>query len=103
MRYKTCMSDTDKNTDDNVYDASWAPTDPRDAHSDKGEGAARFGDGRVGSKVRILGVMHPVLNLFVLAFDSIINRSRLATWVLILILAGLLLIFWLSGAFSGWK
>lgn len=99
MRYKQSMNDNDENTDNNVYEASWAPTDPRDA----GEGEARFGDGRVGSKVRIFGVMHPVLNLFVLAFDSIFNRSRLATLVLLLILIGLLVIFWLSGVFPDSK
>jgi|GEM_PF-3687845 len=99
MRYKPSMDHSDKNNNDNVYEATWAPADPREP----GQGHARFGDGKVGSKVRILGVMHPVLNLFVLAFDSIFNRSRLVAGVLLLILTGLLVILWLSGLLANWK
>ena len=90
------MSEQDNSKHDNTYEASWAPADPRDADLAN----ARFGDGRVGSKVRIFAVMHPVFNLFVLAFDSIFNRSRLAVTGLLLILLGLLLVLWLSGVFS---
>ncbi len=72
-----------------VYEALWAPKDPRDKLYDESSGKAV----KLVAVVRIAGSYHPVLNLFILIIDGIRRLGMLTAvllWVVVLsILAGL--------------
>ncbi|UTW57508.1 hypothetical protein KFE96_11695 [Kordiimonas sp. SCSIO 12603] len=81
------MSDKDSasNPSDIVYEASWAPEDPRDRMYDQDASAVR----KVGAFVRIIGSYHPVLNLPILAFDLLKKLGLSSLLFLLLILPAL--------------
>jgi len=60
----------------NVYAADWAPKDPRDKLFDENASPSE----KVFSIFRVIGAFHPVLNIFILACDSIrkLGTSRAA-------------------------
>ena len=81
------MSDKDSasDTSDIIYEASWAPEDPRDRMYDQGVSTA----GKVGAFVRIIGSYHPVLNLLVLVFDLFKRSGVSGLFFLLFILPAL--------------
>ena len=75
-------------------EATWAPRDPRDRLYDPGASSVE----KVGSLFRIVGAFHPVLNLIILAYDSIRKlgaaRAVFLGLILIAVFFALHLWFW---------
>jgi len=83
--------------DDKTIEASWAPSDPRDTSVDKSANTSS----KVGGITRIVGAMHPVLNLFILVYDALVHRSKLAWGILLGLLVSLLVIYASYSQFYG--
>ncbi len=78
----------------NVYEATWAPKDPRDRLYDEDATAAE----KSASAFRIIASFHPVLNFFLLLSDMM-RRIGLGKSLILLVIISLSLLFaWLFQA-----